>query len=99
MGIGNGLYFTKLQKRRTNIKLLKLSSVAGYTMYDHNTNEGICKPNTHNLNYIIVDYIRKQTQHLLRMNDTQISKVEHVYTPTTRRNIGQQNKGWRNQHP
>jgi len=55
MGIGNGLYFTKLQKRRTNIKLLKLSSVAGYTIYDHNTNEGICKPNIHNLNYIIVD--------------------------------------------
>jgi hypothetical protein len=33
------------------------------------------------------------------MNDTHISKSEHKYTPTTRWNIGQQNKGWRNQHP
>jgi len=52
--------FTKLQERRTDIKLLKMSSVAGYTIYTHNTNEGIRKPNVHNLNYVIVDYIRKQ---------------------------------------
>jgi len=85
--------FTNLEERKTDIKLLKLSSVAGYTIYDRNTNEGICKPNIHSLSYIIVDYIHKQTQHLLRMNDTQISKLEHEYTPTTRR----QNKGWQNQ--
>jgi len=58
----------------------------------------MCKPNVHNLNNIIVDYICKQTQQLLRMNDTQISKAEHVYTLPTRRNKSQQNKGWRNQH-
>jgi hypothetical protein len=89
---------TKLQERNV-IAPLKLNSVAGYTIYDHNTNEGISKSNIHNLNYIIVDYICKQTQHLLRMNDTQISKLEHEYTPTSRRNISQQNTGWRNQHP
>jgi hypothetical protein len=97
-GYKQAMDFTKLQER-TDIALLKLSSAAGYTVYDHNTNEQISKSNIHNLNYIIVVYICKQTQHLLRRNDKQISELEHEYTPTSRRNIGQQNTGWRNQHP
>jgi hypothetical protein len=46
-----------------------------------------------------VDYIHKQTQHILRMNDTQFSKLMCEYTPPTKRNMGQPNNGWRNQHP
>jgi hypothetical protein len=59
-----------------------LTLVAGYTIYDHNTNEGICKPNIHNLNYITVDDICKQPQHLLSMNDTKVNKTKDEETNT-----------------
>ena len=42
------------------------------------------KQNICNLNEITVDYIRKWTQHLSRMNDTQISNLVYEYTLTRR---------------
>jgi len=62
----------------------------------HKTNAYITdKQNIHNLNEITVDYICKWTQHLSRMNDTQISNLVYEYTLTRRTHVSQPVERWR----
>jgi hypothetical protein len=53
----------------------------------------------HNLNYIILDYKSKWTQHLLRMKDTHIFKLMYEYIPPGRKNVGLPRKKWTDQQP
>jgi len=57
--------------------------------YDYKMNKQIRKElNIHNL-HDIVDYRCHWTQHLLRMRDTHIPKLVHLYSLAGRRNVGQ----------
>jgi hypothetical protein len=82
----------KKQGWRTKTQETKhVRSVAGYTVWSMITkmNEQIRKEiNTHNL-HDIVDYRCNWTQHLLRMRDTHIPKLVHMYILAGRTNIGQ----------
>jgi len=93
------LTLTTLQRRRiekAEIKLLR--PLAGYTLYDHKTN-----------NYIrrelritgILDkrdeYRRKWLSHLQRMPQNRIPLKSYHYRPKGRRTIGRSKKRWREQ--
>jgi hypothetical protein len=88
-----------LQRRRieaAKMKLLRL--LAGYTLYDHKTNDSICrelhitcimdKIDEYRLNWFL---------HLQRMPQNRIPLKSYHYRPQGRRPIGRPKKRWREQ--
>jgi len=90
---------TALQRRRIEVAEMKLlRSLAGYTLYDHKTN-----------NYIwgelriagildkIDEYRWNWLSHLQRMPQKRNPLKSYRYRPQGRRTIGRPKKGWREQ--
>ena len=85
---------TASQRRRIEMKLLR--PLAGYTLYDHKTNDYIC----HEIQITgILDKIDECRwnwfQHLQRMPQNQIPLKSYYYRPQGRRTIGRLKKRWR----
>jgi hypothetical protein len=79
------------------IKLVRF--VVGYTMYEQKTNEEIRKElNIYNLSEISIDYRHKWKKHLLRMNDTHITRLVYEYIPTGRTDLDRPRRRWKDQH-
>jgi len=90
---------TASQRRRTQAEEMKLlRPLAGYTLYDHKTNDYI----RHKLQITgIVDeineYRRNWFQHLQRMPQNWIPLKSYYYKPQGRRTIERPKKRWREQ--
>jgi len=88
---------TALQRRRTKaaeIKLLRL--LAGYTLYDHKTNDSVRRElQTECILDKIDEYRRKWLLHLQRMPSNRIPLKSYHYRPQERRTIGRPKKRWR----
>ena len=83
------LEITKQHERNTQTAGTKFFwSVAGYTVYDHETHE-IRELNLYSLNEITVNCRCQWTLYLLRMHNTHIPKLVYAYTPMDRINVGQ----------
>jgi hypothetical protein len=81
--IDNTMGCQTLRKEKKKAGTLEFSYKICIT--EHETNAYITdEQNICNLNEITVDYICKWTQHLSRMNDTQISNLVYEYTLTRR---------------
>ena len=86
---------TALQRRRiegTEMKLLR--PLAGYTLYDHKTNDSIRRELQ---TECILDKIDEYRRNLQRMPQNRIPLKSYHYRPQGRRTIGRQKKRWREQ--
>ena len=90
---------TASQRRRTEAAEMKLfKPLAGYTLYDHTTNDSIrrelqitCildKTDEYRLNWLL---------YLQRMPQNRIPLISYHYRPQGRRTIGRPKKRWREQ--
>jgi hypothetical protein len=90
---------TALQRRRTKaaeIKLLRL--LAGYTLYDHKTNDSVRRElQTECILDKIDEYRRNWLLHLQRMPSNRIPLKSYHYRPQERRTIVRPKKRWREQ--
>jgi hypothetical protein len=88
-----------LQRRRieaAEIKLLR--PLAGYTLYDHKTNNSIRRePQAECILDKIDEYRRNWLSHLQRMTQNRIPLTSYHYRPQGRRIIGRPKKLWREQ--
>jgi len=81
---------TALQRRRIEAAEMKLlRPLAGYTLYDHKTNDYILDK--------IDEYRRNWLLHLQRMPQNRIPFKSYHYRPQGRRKIGRPKKRWREQ--
>ena len=90
---------TALQRRRIEAAEMKLlRPLAGYTLYDHKTNDYIRRELriTGTLDEID-EYSRNWFQHLQRMPQNRIPLKSYHYRPQVRRTIGRPKKLWREQ--
>jgi hypothetical protein len=93
------LTFTALQRRRIEEAEMKLlRPLAGYTLYDHKTNDSIRRElqNTCILDKID-EYSLNWFLHLQRMPQNRIPLKSYRYRPQGRRTIGRPKKRWREQ--
>jgi hypothetical protein len=90
---------TALQRRRTEAAEMKLlRPLAGYTLYDHKTNDSICRElQTEYILDKIDEYRLNWLLHLQRMPLNRIPLKSHHYRPQERRTIGRPKKRWREQ--
>jgi len=90
---------TALQRRRieaAGIKLLR--PLAGYSLYDHKTNDYICRElQSTGILDKIDEYRRNWLQHMQRMPQNRIPLKSYHYRPQRRRTIGRPKKRWREQ--
>ena len=78
------------------MKLLR--PLAGYTLYDHKTNDYICRElRITGILDKIDEYRRNWLQHLQRMPQNRIPLKPYHYRPQGRRTIGRPKKCWREQ--
>jgi len=94
------LYGTEnFQRRRIEAAQMKLlRPLAGYTLYDHKTNDYIRRELriTHILDKLS-EYRRNWLSHLQRMTQNRIPLKSYHYRPQGRRTIGRPKKRWREQ--
>jgi len=90
---------TALQRRRTEAAEMKLGRpLAGYTLYDHKTNDYIRRElRITGIPGKIDEYRRNWLQHLQRMPQNRIPLKSYHYRPQERRTIGRPKKRWRDQ--
>jgi len=90
---------TALQRRRIEEAEMKLlRSLAGYTLYDHKTNDYICRElRITRILDKIDEYRRNWLSHLQRMPQNRIPLKSYHYRPQGRRKIGTPKKLWREQ--
>jgi len=90
---------TASQGRRTEAAEMKLlRSLAGYTLYDHKTNDYIRgELQITGILDKIGEYRRNWFQHLQRMSQNRIPLKSYYYRPKGRRTIGRPKKHWRQQ--
>ena len=88
-----------LQRRRIEAAEMKLlRPVAGYTLYDHKTNDYIHRElRITGILDKIDEYRRNRLSHLQRMPQNRIPLKSHHYRPQGGRTIGRQKKRWREQ--
>jgi len=90
---------TTSQRRRTEAAEMKLlRPLAGYTLYDHKTNDYI----RHELQITSIlnkidEYRQNWFQHLQRMPQNRIPLKSYYFRPQGRRTIGRPKKRWREQ--
>jgi len=90
---------TALKRRRIEAAEMKLlRPLAGYTLYDHKTNDNIRRKLriTGTLDRID-EYRRNWLSHLQRIPQNRIPLKSYHYRPQGRRTIGRPNKRWREQ--
>jgi len=90
---------TVLQRRRIEAAEMKLlRPLAGYTLYDHKTNDYTPRElRTTGILDNIDEYRRNWLSHLQRMPQNRILLKSHHYTPQGKRTIGRPKKRWREQ--
>jgi len=90
---------TALQRRRIEAAEMKLlRPLAGYTLYDHKTNDSLRrKLQTEYILDKIDEYRRNWLLHLQRMSLNWIPLKSYYYRPQGRRTIGRPKKRWREQ--
>ena len=90
---------TASQRRRIEAAEMKLlRPLAGYTLYDHKTNNYIRRElQITGLIDKIDEYRRNWLQHLQRMPPNRIPLNSYYYRPQGRRTIGRPKKRWREQ--
>jgi len=90
---------TALQIRRIEAAEMKLlRPLAGYTLYDHKTNDYIrCELRITGILDKMDEYRRKRLSHLQRMRQNRIPLKSYHYRPQGRRTIGRPKKRWREQ--
>jgi len=88
-----------LQRRRNEAAEMKLlRPLAGYTLYDHKTNDYIRrKLRITGILDKIDEYRRNWLSHLQRMPQNRIPLKSYHYRPQGRRTIGRPKKRWREQ--
>lgn len=71
------------------------------TLRERTVNEGIRYPNgiVCILNGVVAERRCKWARHLLRMNETHISKLVYEYIPVGRRNAESPSERWADLHP
>ena len=90
---------TALQRRRNEAEEIKsLRPLAGYTLYDHKTNDYI-RHELRNTGILdkIDEYRRNWLSHLQRMPQNRIPLESYHYRPQGRRTIGRPKQRWREQ--
>jgi len=90
---------TALQRRRIEVAEMKsLRPLAGYTLYDHKTNDSVRRElQTECILDNIDEYGRNWLLHLQRMPPNRIPLKSYHYRPQGRRTIGRPKKRWREQ--
>jgi hypothetical protein len=90
---------TALQRRRIEAAEMKLlRPLAGYTLYDHKTNDSISRElQTECILDKIDEYGRNWLLHLQRMSQNRIPLKSYHYRPQGKRTIGKPKKRWREQ--
>jgi hypothetical protein len=90
---------TALERRRIEVAEIKLSRpLAGYTLYDHKTNDSICRElQTECILDKIDEYRRKWLLHLQRMPQNRIPLKLYHYKPQGKRTIGRPKNCWQEQ--
>jgi len=90
---------TASQRRRIEAAEMKLlRPLAGYTLYDHKTNDYIrCELRIIGILDKIDEYRRNWLSHLQRMPQNRIPLKSYHYRPQGRRAIGRPKKRWREQ--
>ena len=90
---------TALQRRRIEAAEMKLlRPLAGYTLYDHKTNDYIRRElRITDILDKIDEYRRNWLSHLQRMPQNRIPLKSYHYRPQGRRTIGRPKKRWREQ--
>jgi len=90
---------TALQRRRIEEAEMKLlRPLAGYTIYDHKTNDSVRRElQTECILDKIDEYRRNWFLHLQRMPPNRIPFKSYHYRPQGRRTIGRPKKRWREQ--
>ena len=93
------LTLTDSQRRRIEAAEMKLlRSLAGYTLYDHKTNDSISRElHTDCLLDKKDEYRRNWLLHLQRMPQNRIPLKSYHYSPQGKRTIGRPKKRWREQ--
>ena len=88
---------TASQRRRIEAAEMKLlRPLAGYTLYDHKTNNSIRKElRITNIQDKIDEYRKKWLLHIKRMPQNRIPLKSYNYRPQGRRSIGRPKKRWR----
>ena len=87
------------QRRRIEAAEMKLlRPLAGYTLYDHKTNDSVGRElQTECILDKIDEYRRNWLLHLQRMPPNRIPLKSHHYRPQGRRTIGTPKRRWREQ--
>ena len=90
---------TALQRRRIEVAEIKLlRPLAGYTLYDHKTNNYVHRElRITGILDKIDEYRRNWLPHLQRMSQNRITLKSYHYRPQGRRTIGRTKKRWREQ--
>jgi hypothetical protein len=90
---------TAIQNRRIEEAEMKLlRPLAGYTLYDHKTNDYISRElRTTGILDKIDEYRRNWLSHLQRMPQNRIPLKSYSYRPQGKRTIGRPKKRWREQ--
>ena len=90
---------TASQRRRIEAADMKLlRPLAGYTLYDHKTNDYIRRElRITGILHKIDEYRRNWFRHLQRMPQNRIPLKSYYYRPQGRRTIGRPKKRWREQ--
>jgi len=90
---------TALQRRKIEAAEMKLlRPLAGYTLYDHKSNDYIRRElQITDILDKIDEYRRNWFQHLQRMPQNRIPLKSYHYRPQGRRTIGRPKKRWREQ--
>jgi len=90
---------TALQRRRIEAAEMKLlRPLAGHTLYDHKTNDYICRElRIAGILDKMDEYRRNWLSHLRRMPQNRIPLKSYHYRPQRRRTIGRPKKRWREQ--
>jgi hypothetical protein len=90
---------TALQRRRNEAAEMKLlRPLAGYTLYDHKTNDSVRRElQTERILDTIDEYKRNWFLHLQRMPPNRILLKSYHYKPQGRRTNGRPKKRWREQ--
>ena len=90
---------TALQRRRIEAAEMKLlRPLAGYTLFDHKTNDYICRElRITGILDKIDEYRRNWLSHLQKMPQNRIPLKSYYYRPQGRRTIGRPKKRWREQ--
>jgi len=88
---------TALQRRRIELAEMKLlRPLAGYTLYDHKTNDYIRRElRITGIVDKVDEYRRNWHSHLQRMPQNRIPLKSYHYRPQGRRTIGRPKKRWR----